>query len=406
MDWFNELQRRSASPKNAARLQRVLSKFDVTDLLARVSVPTLVVHARDDMAVPFFCGEELAEGIPGARLVAVDSRNHILLEDEPAWHDFVRATREFLGIAPRDASVAAQPKPPEPKDELRSCISLDGTKIAYATRGEGFPIVKAPNAATQLELDRDNPIFGHWVRELSRRNRLVRFDMRGFGLSQWKPEHFTMDSQVEDLATVVDASGLEQFDLVGLTHGAAIAIDYAARYPERVRKLILLNSFSCGWAVRADPAEIAWRRSLMELNRTRWRRENVLLGERFMSLYFPTAAAEIVEWHSGRIDRICTAESIERMLEWGSRIDVRGDLPQVRAETLVIHAAHDGNAPLEVGREVADAIAGARFVEIDSANHVTLEDELAWPVVVREIRAFLDSASERTEVDAPMPAPA
>jgi pimeloyl-ACP methyl ester carboxylesterase len=81
-------------------------------------------------------------------------------------------------------------------------------------------------------------------------------------------------------------------------------------------------------------------------------------------------------------------KSMEPMIDLASRIDVRADLPLVKAETLVLHADQDGNAPIEVGRKVAAGIAGARFVEIDSANHITLGKEPAWPVVQREMRAF------------------
>jgi pimeloyl-ACP methyl ester carboxylesterase/AraC-like DNA-binding protein len=313
---------------------------------------------------------------------------------------FNRAFKREFGVPPAtwrrqveeqdqaESASAAMASPP-PAQEIGSCTSADGCSIAYASSGQGFPLVKAPNAVTHLEHDWSNPIFGHWIAELSRSNRLLRFDMRGFGLSEREPERFSMDAMVEDLAAVVDASGVKTFDLVGLTHGAAIAIAFAARNPKKVRKLVLLNSFPAGWAIRADPAEIALRKGLVELNRNRWRRENVILGERFMSLYFPSEATEIVEWHKTRVDDICTAETVERMLEWGSRIDIRDELKNVRAETLVLHADHDGNAPIEIGREVADGIAGARFVELESDNHVTLANEPAWPVVVRELRAFL-----------------
>ena len=274
-------------------------------------------------------------------------------------------------------------------DEIAYCISADGTRIGYAISGQGFPVVKAPNCVTHLKHDRSSPIYSHWLAELSRSNRLVRFDMRGFGMSEWRPEVFSLDAHVQDLAAVVEASGVEQFDLLGITHGAAVAIAYAARFPDRVRKLVLLNSFAAGWAVRGDAAERSWRKSLMDLNRNRWARDGVALGERFVSLYFPSGAAEIVEWHKQLFEELCTADSVERMLHWGSLIDVRRELSDVRTPTLVFHCVHDGNAPPEVGKEVADSVAGARFVELESANHVLLESELAWPVFVREMRIFL-----------------
>jgi pimeloyl-ACP methyl ester carboxylesterase len=78
-----------------------------------------------------------------------------------------------------------------------------------------------------------------------------------------------------------------------------------------------------------------------------------------------------------------------RMIDVAAWIDVRDELAKVKAPTLVCHADNDGNAPMAVGRQVADGIKGARFVELESANHVILGDEPAWPVFVREMRAFL-----------------
>ncbi|HEU5171672.1 MAG TPA: alpha/beta hydrolase, partial [Gemmatimonadales bacterium] len=97
MRWFNELQRVSAPPENAFRMVSAFDKLDVRELAPRLDVPTLVLHATGDLRIPFAAGRELAALIPGARLVPLDSRNHLLLEDEPAWGRFLRAVREFLG---------------------------------------------------------------------------------------------------------------------------------------------------------------------------------------------------------------------------------------------------------------------------------------------------------------------
>jgi len=94
--WFNELQRISASPEGAQRLQRTLSQIDVRHLLRKVQTPTLVMHCRDDAVIPFEAGRILARHIPGARFVALDSPNHLVLGDEPAWPKLVGHLREFL----------------------------------------------------------------------------------------------------------------------------------------------------------------------------------------------------------------------------------------------------------------------------------------------------------------------
>ena len=96
MQYLNELQRITASPENAARLREAFDIIEVSDLLPQVTVPTLVLHCRDDAAAPFEEGRRIAAMIPGARFVALDGRNHLILEDEPAWPRFLAEVTKFL----------------------------------------------------------------------------------------------------------------------------------------------------------------------------------------------------------------------------------------------------------------------------------------------------------------------
>ena len=96
MQWFNDLQKNTTTPENAVRIRQAFSDVDVSGLLPEITVPTLVINCRDDAAVPFDEGRKLAAMIPGAQFVALDSQNHILLEDEPAWPRFLEAINGFL----------------------------------------------------------------------------------------------------------------------------------------------------------------------------------------------------------------------------------------------------------------------------------------------------------------------
>jgi pimeloyl-ACP methyl ester carboxylesterase len=107
-NWFNELQRVSTTPENAVRLLRGFDQLDVRPLAEQLRVPTLVMHATGDLRVPFGEGRLLASLIPGARLLPLESRNHLLLETEPAWHRFLAELREFLGAAPLTPEVVAE----------------------------------------------------------------------------------------------------------------------------------------------------------------------------------------------------------------------------------------------------------------------------------------------------------
>ena len=96
MQWFNDLQRITTSPENAVRIMQATGQVDISDLLPQVRVPTLVLHAHNDAAVPFDEGRRLAAGIPGARFVTLESRNHLIVEKEPAWTRLLEEIAAFL----------------------------------------------------------------------------------------------------------------------------------------------------------------------------------------------------------------------------------------------------------------------------------------------------------------------
>ena len=103
--WFNELCRRTTTPEMAARLLTARAEINVRALLPQVQVPTLVVHARNDEVVPFSAGKMLASEIPNAEFVELDSRNHILLADEPAWARFKDVVLDFAGLPASDSAA-------------------------------------------------------------------------------------------------------------------------------------------------------------------------------------------------------------------------------------------------------------------------------------------------------------
>ena len=107
MNWFNELQRVSASPENAFKITTANARIDVLDRLPLVTTPTLVLHGREDARVNFDGGRRLAAAIPGARFVPLESKNHILLENEPAWPVFLSEVRRSSGPAACDVAVSS-----------------------------------------------------------------------------------------------------------------------------------------------------------------------------------------------------------------------------------------------------------------------------------------------------------
>jgi serine/threonine protein kinase/pimeloyl-ACP methyl ester carboxylesterase len=283
--------------------------------------------------------------------------------------------------------------------QIRFCTSSDGVDIAYATIGSGPPLVKAANWLSHLEVDGKSPVWRHWIRELSRHNTLVRYDERGCGLSDWNVEDFSLEAWVRDLEAVVDALQLERFPLLGISQGGSIAIAYATRHPERVSHLILYGSYVRGVSHRElSDQDRDERELLLRLIRVGWGKDHPAFRQVFTSLFIPDGTTEQMQWFN-ELQRVsATPESASRMCAGFFELDVRALAPQVRAPTLVLHGTGDMRVPFAEGRLVASLIPGARFVPIESRNHLILESEPGWPRFVGEVRSFLGIPLDAAEV--------
>jgi pimeloyl-ACP methyl ester carboxylesterase/DNA-binding SARP family transcriptional activator len=275
---------------------------------------------------------------------------------------------------------------PEIRQEIRFCRAKDGVRIAYALAGGGPPLVKTANWMNHLEFDWESPLFDHFLRGLADGRRLLRYDARGNGLSDWDVGEVGFDAWYADFEAVVDASGFERFPVLGISQGAASAIAYAARHPERVSHLILLGAFAAG---RRDPEGVAQRQAMSTLIRTGWADENPAFRQLFASLFIPGATRELADAFNELQQRTTTAECAARYYEAAGQLDVREFLPQVKAPTLVMHARGDAVVPIEAGRLLAAGIPNARFVALPGQNHILLEDEPGTARFFEELTAFI-----------------
>ena len=302
-----------------------------------------------------------------------------------------RAT--VAGTAGGRSSVArATPGPPFPDAEVRYCSTRDGVSVAYATTGQGPAIVRAAHWMSHLRYDAESPVWRHWIRELSAENTLLRYDERGNGMSQWDVEDISFDAMVADLESIVDASGFERVVLLGVSQGCAISVAYAVRHPERVAGLILYGGYVKGWRARGDAEEIALRQAMGTLMRRGWGKDDPLFRQLFTAMFIPGASREQVDWFNELQRKTVTPENAFRLAESFADIDVSDLLRRISMPTLVMHAKGDRVSPLSSGQAFAAGIPGARFVELDSSNHVLLEDEPAFIDFVMQVRRFAAEA--------------
>jgi pimeloyl-ACP methyl ester carboxylesterase/DNA-binding winged helix-turn-helix (wHTH) protein len=307
-------------------------------------------------------------------------------------HATVRDERPPTGLPKSAADPGPSPRSDPDTQRVQFCMAADGTRLAYARLGDGPPLVKAANWLSHLELDRTSPVWTHWLTTLSRSHCLIRYDARGNGLSDWQPPTVRMEDFISDLGAVFDAAGVERAPVLGLSQGAAVAVAYAARHPERVSALILIGGCARGWRVKNHPRLTERLNALMVLMRQGWGSEHPAFRQIFTSSFFPRATREQSDWLNELQRQTTTPENAVALLSALGDVDVVEDMRRVDVPTLVMHSRGDALVPMKDGIELATGIRGARFVALDSDNHVLLAGEPAWRRFEREVDVFLEEA--------------
>lgn len=348
--------------------------------------------------------EELFDSVWGGRFVgeaALTSRIKAArraLGDDGESQRYIRTVRgrgyQFVGTILVDdpSGIPAEPpaEPEPPRQHIAFCRAADGVRLAYAVAGDGQPLVRAANWMTHLGYDVESPVWQHWVRDLSRNHRFIRYDERGCGLSDWDATDFTFDDWVTDLESVVEALGLERFPLLGVSQGGAVAVAYAARHPERVSALVLCSAYARGRAVRAIGEDEKRAAALdLELARVGWGRDDPAFRQVFAAQFQPDGTRADWAAFDQLQRRTTTPENAVRFLEEFGRIDVRDEAREVTCPTLIMHSRDDHRVPMRYGEELAALIPNSRLVALSSNNHLLTAAEPAWRMFCDEVDAFL-----------------
>jgi len=271
--------------------------------------------------------------------------------------------------------------------DIRFCKTNDGARLAYARIGQGPPLVKAGTWLSHLEYDWNSPVWQPWLENWSRFHSLYRYDQRGCGLSDWNVSDFSFDPLVGDLEVIVDAARLDQFDLLGMSQGAAVAIAYTARHPERVKRLIIYGGYVRG-ALRRNRSPEEIEVAEMDLNLLKMRDEPGY-SHVIPAYIIPDGTPEQVAWYN-KLQLVSTpAENAVRLQQTFQQVDIRDLANTISIPTLVLQAKNDQAVPFEEGRITASHIPGARFITLDSRNHILLSTEPAWPHFWNEFYRFL-----------------
>ncbi len=273
---------------------------------------------------------------------------------------------------------------------IRYVRTADGVQLAWADAGAGAVMVKAANWLTHLDYEWESPVWRHWIRFFSEHFRYIRYDERGCGMTDPNVGDLSLERWVEDVEDVIAAADLrEPFSMLGVSQGGAICVAYAVKHPERVSRLVLYGGYARGPYRRGDPDRASFYKAMIDLVRLEWGSDNPTFRQVFTSRFIPGGTEEQLGWYNDLCRKTLTAEIAAQLLESRATIDVTALLGEVRTPTLVLHARGDSVVPIAEGHILAAGIPDAQFVELDSMNHILLENEPAWKRFCDEVLEFM-----------------
>jgi pimeloyl-ACP methyl ester carboxylesterase/DNA-binding CsgD family transcriptional regulator len=257
-----------------------------------------------------------------------------------------------------------------------------GARIAYAVTGSGPPLVYVSGWLGHLELSWALPAERAYYEALADGRTLIRYDKPGCGLSGRRGADLSFEAQLAAALAVADAAGASRFSLFGASQGGQVAAAIAARHPDRVADLVLYGT--CANGADLAPAEV--RDSLIALVRAHWGLGSNVLAGIFIS---GPSAAEVAAFTRAQRDW-SAAEVAADMLDVYYGTDVRAELPQIRARTVVLHREADPATRFQLGEEVATLIPGAALVPLPGASHLFYHGR--WAEVLAAMLGFLGPA--------------
>jgi len=275
------------------------------------------------------------------------------------------------------------------EQRISFATTSDGVRIAYATTGEGPPVVFVLGWATHLERGMGSPLYDTegWIRWISKKHLFVRYDGRGFGLSDRNVNDFSLDARIRDLEAIVATLKLDQFVLYAISAGGPTAIAYTARHPERVSRLILAAT-QARWSFNSEEREQLEK--ILSLFRSGWELQPI----RDMMAKILSPGADEVEARVMSEFLMISGDgpAVAAFLRQGMMgIDTREMAASIEVPTLVIHGQEDTTVPIALGRELASLIPGVRFEIIGGANHTQTLSSQKLRGLVDEFLAPLSS---------------
>ena len=277
--------------------------FDILNFLIRNRDR---VVSKDDLLTAIWGGRLVSDSAIAARINAARRALGDSGEQQHWIRTIARKGFRFVGDVSEDVgsrSLTSGAKAPDQQapngisrdQEITFCRTKDGVDLAIASAGRGMPLVRPCRWFTHVEHEWHNPFRADLYHFLADRFRLIRYDGRCNGLSDWDVADVSFEALQHDLDTVVDALGLRSYALLGISQGSSLSIAHAVRYPERVSKMVLHGGYALGWSKRA-PRRGLDVKTFLTLMREGWGDEHSAFQKMLCTGMLPNASAEMIRW--------------------------------------------------------------------------------------------------------------
>lgn len=342
--------------------------------------------SRDDIVEAVWNGRIVSESAVSSRIASARKA----VGDDGQRQSVIRTVqkRGLTMAVPVERGGEAPPVAAPRAVTIRYATADDGATLAYALGGAGPPVVAVNNFMTDIEKEMQVDGMHELYDAVMGQNSLLRFDQRGTGLSRRALDRVDIGESAEDMRAVLDAAGLDRVALFSLSVGALTALTFAARYPERVSRMVMMGSYVDGRLRRAgktDPDGDPIRGLLDE----GWHDPYSVLMTAFMTAYLPDGPDDITRGLAAFFRTNTSRENILAFRDMSNLASVEDCLPRIACPVLVIHARHDRVHPISEAQKMAAGIARAELLVLESRNHIPLPGQPCWDTYLNATLDFL-----------------
>lgn len=337
------------------------------------------VVSRDEIIETVWNGRIVSDATIAARVSAARTAVGDDGKSQAVIRTVQRVGLQF--VAPVEVVGDTRPASGEPaqaRQKIRYATSRDGTRIAWAVSGSGPPLFRAGHHVTHLERDWQSRLWRPEFDRLGAAHTLVRYDIRGSGLSDAQAPDSGIEAHVEDMAAVIEAAGIDRFGMITTLQNTAVSIRYIADNPGRVTRLVVQCGYVRGRALRESAPADQDADPSIALLKEGWGDPSNGYMRAWIAMFLPDATRDEVTEFIELIGASCRPEDIADQRRLVDRLEAEAYLYRIDVPTLVIHPRNCAPHPLAEGQRIARGIAGAELMVIEGANVICVPSDPAW----------------------------